>query len=134
MNREIKFRAWNGRAMREVDQITFTEKTWMCEGGYGVSIPFQPHITLMQYTGLKDKNGKDTYEGDIVDTWPFYQHQYNCKGKNRCQKIVFDSGGFFVEGFNFGWEGEGTIRIEHCEVIGNIYEHPRLLNTEKESI
>jgi uncharacterized phage protein (TIGR01671 family) len=66
MSREIKFRAWNGKEVKQVDQITIGENTWSCENGYGVSIPYQPSIILMQYTGLKDKNGKEIYEGDIV--------------------------------------------------------------------
>ena len=63
---------------------------------------------VMQFTGLHDKNGKEIYEGDIV--------QYDLY----TDKIVFKHGGF---------QGERLIMTNWaaCEVIGNIYENPELL-------
>ena len=70
--RDIKFRAWNKdiKEMFEVGQITLEKGIWDYQPDdrkhIGISIPYQPSFILMQYTGLKDKNGKEIYEGDIV--------------------------------------------------------------------
>ena len=70
----------------------------------------------MQYTGLKDKNGKEIYEGDLLK-----------------QKIIvkwnekFASWCLYREGWMFThWFGE-SCNPEECEIIGNIYENPELL-------
>ena len=79
-------------------------------------------IKLMQYTGLKDKNGKEIYEGDIV--------------KFRIKNLIvgFDtaySGYYFLENdATAGFLMYGPFyqrNSSECEVIGNIYENPELL-------
>ena len=68
MNREIKFRAWHKtfKKMFKIGQITLEEGIWNFEPNnrdfIGMSIPYQPSMILMQYTGLHDKNGKEIYE------------------------------------------------------------------------
>ncbi len=64
----------------------------------------------MQYTGLKDKNGKEIYEGDIA-RFREYNHHIN-----------FSDGGFYVGDF----DTLGSINTA-VEIIGNIYENPELL-------
>lgn len=112
--REIKFRAWDGKSMFNVEQITFNEAIWGCDKGRGVSIVFQPHIILMQFTGLHDKNGKEIYEGDIL-CWPKYEGK-----KNQIRWVVEWNND------RAGWT-DWSPRNE-AEVIGNIYENPELLN------
>ena len=78
---------------------------------------------IMQYTGLKDKNGKEIYEGDII------------KGKNTIdadlisqvehQSIGFRNG-FYLPIFAIGLS-EGVIRDLQIEIIGNIYQNPELI-------
>ena len=111
--RDLKFRAWTGKKMIEVDQITFPNgRGWSLEKGNGVSIPYQPHITLMQYTGLRDKNEKEIYEGDILE--------YKAR----------DFGDFIVEwNINGHWHyrsmRDGSILIIDywlSKIIGNVYE------------
>ena len=71
----------------------------------------QEHI-IMQYTGLKDKNGKEIYEGDLCNCWD-----------TKKEKITFDLGTFWINGTPL----HAIYREEEIEVIGNIYENPELL-------
>lgn len=72
--------------------------------------------TVGQCTGLKDKNGKMIFEGDIV-TMPAY-------GGGRTKSMVyFKNGKFAVNGSNYGFK---DIAPRRMEVIGNIYDNPEL--------
>ena len=77
---------------------------------------------LMQYTGLKDKNGKEIYEGDVLRGY----------GSAIKRFVVSFSNGSFVLYHNFGRWGllSRIFEIEELpvEIIGNLYENPELLN------
>lgn len=122
MSREIKFRAWNKiNKELESDPIIDGENGKMMAFSV-LDAQFARHyrddeVEIMQYTGLKDKNGKEIYEGDIIKGWKD-SHWHD--GKDRVLKEVEwidELGGFNII----------QIEMRECEVIGNIYENPELL-------
>ena len=132
MNREIKFRAWNEylKKMFKIGQITLEKGLWNYEPEnrefIGMSIPYQPSLILMQYTGLHDKNGKEIYEGDIVS--------FRLK-KDRTE--LADLIGFIEYQTQYcafkivSYPLDGAFRIDDeviIEVIGNVFEEGSLLN------
>nr|KLE30817.1 hypothetical protein AAX72_02045 [Levilactobacillus brevis] len=79
------------------------------------------HVELLQYTGLKDANGKEIYEGDIVEVVSQYWGQLG----NR-YKVKFNKGAFSVK-YDFLDEIRSSILV-----IGNIHENPELLEAQHE--
>lgn len=116
--RDIKFRAWDGRAMFEPAQITFNEATWSCDKGRGMSVPFQPHIKLMLFTGLQDKLGRDIFEGDVMMA---------ATGKS-VYEVVWKHSGWFRQPIN-GTQRTTSLYVGYKTqtVIGNIYENENLV-------
>lgn len=123
MNRDIKFRVWSekNKKMLEIQKHSF--KT-------GLSMPYGSNMeryfgNLMRYTGLKDINEKEIYEGDIVS---FYNdEEYKFKSTNAL--VIYDSAAFMLEHKKLGKEYLGEMDIENMciKIIGNIYENPELL-------
>jgi uncharacterized phage protein (TIGR01671 family) len=121
--REIKFRAWDHRErkMWKPDAIGNDGRPMKDTGtGFLTSFPEQnPHDPVMQYVGLKDKNGKEIYEGDIVkqDDGLLSDVRWRING---CDFVLnqFQA----VGSYNFGFQINKGV-----EVIGNIYENPELL-------
>lgn len=128
--REIKFRAWNGNSLYYNHsvclQIDGTISYLKNDGQWGE--PEKGEIILMQYTGLKDKNGKEVYEGDIIEFTPKYK-----PGVRKKSPVIWQE---FRACFAFKWNdyaNEDLFQaIQHtneAELIGNIYENPELLNS-----
>ena len=114
--REIKFRAWDGKEMN----YSYKDLgTWFLKN--------DDRISLMQYIGLKDKNNKKIYEGDIVKS---YIDNSPIKTK-RIDKVYFDvkQSGYlpFIDVVDYGDMTYMDKFYKNCEVIGDIYENPELL-------
>ena len=116
--REIKFRAWNKRENKMISHFHKTDD-------FGAVLHDRDdweHIILMQYTGLKDKKGKEIYEGDIVEI------QVPVLGTDRKPVI------WYKERWTLK-EYEGTLpfsnEIATFEIIGNIFDNPELLKKKK---
>jgi uncharacterized phage protein (TIGR01671 family) len=111
--REIKFRMWNGvmhSVWFEIDPDRL-----------------KADVVLMQYTGLKDKNGKEIYEGDIVKAEDFdWGLDGNYQIKWGGDYPAFDI--FELSGKSLDVEYNILSSDPDIEVIGNIYENPELLS------
>lgn len=111
--RKIKFRAWNKMVHRfQYFELQEIEKQ---KGSIQWDI-----IDIQQYTGLKDKNGKEIYEGDIIKINDPFSYE-------ELLDFVFEVE--FVDG-SF-WDWNDSIMPEKSEVIGNKYETPELLGESK---
>ena len=81
----------------------------------------------MQYTGLKDKNGKEIYEGDIVREQGFVKTVVKWDNRKQTQYGHGDSTTCIYAGFSMGGWGSSYDTREEVKVIGNIYENPELI-------
>ncbi|MHA4046429.1 YopX family protein [Bacillus cereus] len=118
-----QFRVWNlmSKKMMGWGEI-FDLPAWEIFPG----TPEQRAFNVMQYTGLKDKNGKEIYEGDVVDT------VYD--GKLFTGVVVYDESELDFKATNgkenYGSNFQYLPCCDEVEIIGNIYENPELLKTK----
>jgi uncharacterized phage protein (TIGR01671 family) len=140
MEREIKFRAKDKRSGEWcIGELHLASKVPHIHSDVLSSIPINPD-TIGQFTGLKDKNGKDIYEEDIVE-WLFFYTIYSSNGAGGDREellkgvIEWRQGGFVFRVLendfeNAGWYSISDLHTEtqtDVEVIGNIYDNPELL-------
>lgn len=126
MKREIKFRAWDDlhNKMYPVSDIEWDTdgRMWVTadDGKNGIEL-IDDEAHLMQYTGLKDKNGREIYEGDVLDIG-----LRNQDGKPVIAPVSYET---YAAGYVLDNGGNGIWQrlTEDCEVIGNIFENPELL-------
>lgn len=117
--KELRFRAWDGKRM--IEDVIPTSETSIVE-----LFEYEHQVTevesVEQYTGLKDKNGKEIYENDIVEyDWHIIGDKPAYRTK---EQVVFDDMGARLD----------TDRIRfytNVEVIGNIHENANLLGEDR---
>ena len=120
--RDILFRAWDKDAGGQYFYFSLEDLNYGC-----VKMTLSTCV-VERYTGLKDKQGRNIYEGDIVE----------CFGPREPAVVGWKDGGFgyrvpydfvwFGHNYNFNWK-DG--KSENIEILGNIHEHPHLLVKKK---
>lgn len=131
--REIKFMAWHKekKILREVLEISFSGG-YVILAGFGsfgeIEAPIRD-VELMQYTGLKDKNGVEIYEGYIVKFDPCVPYPLDNNLKDgQMGTIVFFLSEFLVKPLNDDSPNFILDELGDWVVIGNIYENKELLD------
>ena len=140
--RELKFRVWDGELMHYNARVGGFDETrptvYKCCGMISKWVNVEPlsDKEIMQYTGLMDKNGKEIYEGDIIQS------------KSEMVRLVTNepTGRIAIKNYTVRWEHEiarwgrfkdgkfellSGLKKEYLDqwytVIGNIYENPELI-------
>lgn len=134
--REIKFRAWDKEfnEMLEVDSIVFSD-TLDFSTPHIIDSSNDMHplseVILMQYTGIKDKNGVEIYEGDIIEALvsPQLTERKNFEGL-QSGIVEFEYGSFVIRFSEFNEIDLNRFPDCYLKVIGNIYENKNLLGNK----
>ena len=135
-----KFRVWDEtqHKMLQVDYIEFIDGNayWVeasaadgnVQGGNDGPIGDNSQLKLEQYTGLKDANGKEIYEGDIVKS----SYKY---AQPKISQVIMEDGNSYILGEDLATGNEMLVsdHINEIEVIGNVHTNPELLEAQHDT-
>lgn len=133
--REIKFRFWN----QEDNKMIYNAEETYDYGASGVPI-MEENLGLllknsgeyiMQYVGIKDKDGKEVYEGDII----LKRCEYNRQTYECWYEVIYNETGFYLKLINSYADVKSGVVVSfpygEIYVVGNIYENPELWKDKK---
>lgn len=135
--REIKFRAWDkkNKVMHDRVQAGCNQQniSFVCHSVWDKDLKEWVHFDdycgeIMQYTGLKDKNGKEIFEGDIIKL--SYLSSLDNNEKVSLYKVEEMQNGYYaIKEVTDKQRGDSGLflHFKRCEVVGNIYDNPELL-------
>lgn len=145
-NREIKFRVWDKSYKQFLNEnclyIKCNGKSFCGEPGLTgyttnlYSIQNSDSYVVQQFTGLYDKNGKEIYEGDILEYNKFlgFKNDSSVFSASYSQ-VIFNNGSFCADKIIYGVIGSGNLSNSCChfwrfKITGNIFENPELLEKQ----